>query len=328
MKEVEIRPQNIFDEYLRLAKKDAVDYFSGVEKVEFDCPACNASGEHAFSKSGFDYSLCPACQTLYVAPRPKEEAFTHYYTESPSSKYWATTFYKKTAEARREKIWKPKAALIAKVLAPYGLGDKNIVDIGGGYGIFAEEMMKHTPRSVMIIEPAPHLAQICREKGFPVIEKFLENVEEADLPKGGKVFVSFELFEHLYSPKDFLSHLFSLMRAGDIFIFTTLSGLGIDIQLLWENSKSVSPPHHLNLFNPKSAELLLKKVGFDVLKSETPGKLDLDIMSNSREHIKDRFWKTFLAEADDSVKIKWQNLISETGWSSHMMIVCQKPKGS
>ena len=42
------------------------------------------------------------------------------------------------------------------------------------------------------------------------------------------------------------------MSAGDLFIFITLSSTGVDIQGLWENSKSVSPPHHLNFFNPYS----------------------------------------------------------------------------
>lgn len=327
MKEAEIRPQNIFDEYLRLARKDTVDYFSGAKTVPFSCPACDGDGEPAFTKDGFDYASCPACRTLYVSPRPAEDAFTRYYTESPSSKYWATTFYKETADARREKIWKPKAALIAKILEPHGLGDRCVLDIGGGYGIFGEEMKRHGPGSVVIIEPAPHLAKVCREKGFGVVEKFLENVTPADLPEGKKAFVSFELFEHLYSPKEFLSRLFSLMRAGDLFIFTTLSGLGVDIQVLWEKSKSVSPPHHLNFFNPKSAELLLRKVGFEVLRQETPGRLDVDIMANSREDVKDRFWQSFLSTADEGTKAKWQQLIAETGWSSHMMIVSRKPGG-
>lgn len=326
MKEAEIRPQSIFDEYLRLARKDTVDYFSGVEKLPFPCPACGGDGEPAFAKNGFDYASCPGCRTLYVSPRPREEAFTRYYTESPSSKYWATTFYKETADARREKIWKPKASLIAELLAPHGLTDRHVLDIGGGYGIFAEEMKTHGPKSVVIIEPAPHLAKICREKGFGVIQKFLEQVVPADLPDGKKAFVSFELFEHLYSPKEFLVRLFSLMQPGDLFIFTTLSGLGVDIQVLWEKSKSVSPPHHLNFFNPESAELLLKRVGFEVLRRDTPGKLDLDIMANSVGDVEDRFWKNFLALADEATKARWQALISETGWSSHMMIAARKPE--
>ena len=38
-------------------------------------------------------------------------------------------------------------------------------------------------------------------------------------------------------------------NSGDSFIFTTLSGMGADIQTLWEDSKAVSPPMHLNFIN-------------------------------------------------------------------------------
>jgi hypothetical protein len=70
---------------------------------------------------------------------------------------------------------------------------------------------------------------------------------------------------------------------------------------------------------------LLSKVGLDCLKVTTPGKLDIDILNNSCNLIKDRFLKTFIMYATDEEKAKWQEMISETGWSSHMMVVCQKP---
>ena len=96
MKEEEIRPQKLFDEYLRLAKKDSETYFSDVERVVGSCPACSTVSEYAFEKNGFKYEVCPNCQTLFVNPRPVASAFSKFYTESPSSKYWASTFYKET----------------------------------------------------------------------------------------------------------------------------------------------------------------------------------------------------------------------------------------
>ena len=182
-----------------------------------------------------------------------------------------------------------------------------------------------TGAPVTVIEPSPYLSESCRERGIPVIEKFLEDVNKNDLPKEKKVFVSFELFEHLHDPGLFLRRVSELMRSGEVCIFTTLSGSGIDIQGLWKDSKSVSPPHHLNFFNPHSIKILLSKVGLDCLKVTTPGKLDIDILNNSCNLIKDRFLKTFIMYATDEEKAKWQEMISETGWSSHMMVVCQKP---
>ncbi len=327
MKEEDIRPRAIFDEYLRLTAADTLTYFGAVARVPISCPACGAAGVAAFTKSGFAYDVCPACHTLYVSPRPVAEAFAAYYTESPSSRYWASTFYKQTADARREWLWRPKARAIQSIIERYASGDAGhtVVDIGGGYGLFAEEMSKLSGHRLIVIEPGPDLAAACRDKSLEVVQKFLEDVSLADLPEGGKVFVSFELFEHLHSPEKFLQTLKGLMSPDDLFIFTTLSGTGIDIQALWEDSKSVSPPHHLNFFNPRSVRLLFTRLDLEVVEVTTPGKLDIDILANNRSDIKDRFWKTFVETASEGEKQQWQATVSETGWSSHMMVVVRRP---
>lgn len=325
MKEEEIRPAKIFDEYLRLAREDTDTYFGEAERQNGDCPACGTKGTPVFVKYGFAYESCLMCQSLFVNPRPMAEAFSRYYTESPSSKYWASTFYKETADVRREKLWKPKARLIRDTLDRYGADQHTLIDIGGGFGLFAEEMRDLSGQAPIVIEPGPHLAEVCRQKSLPVIQKFLEQVEPADLPSGPKAFVSFELFEHLHDPAGFLGQLKHLMASGDLFIFTTLSGCGVDIQVLWEDSKSVTPPHHLNFLNPRAAAILLARLGLETLEVTTPGKLDIDIMANNQAAIKDRFWQTFVATASDIEKGQWQQMIAASGWSSHMMAVCRKP---
>ena len=325
MKEEEIRPKKIFDEYLRLAKQDTKTYFSEVERVSGFCPACESSGDYAFDKNGFCYEVCPHCQTLYVNPRPDAEAFSKYYTESPSSKYVASTFYKETAAARREKLWKPKARLILDTLEEYHSSDHLIVDIGGGFGLFADEIRLLSGRAPVVIEPGPDLAAACRDRSLNVVEKFIEDVVPDDMPTGPYVFVSFELFEHFHDHSIFLGQLLKLMQSGDLFIFTTLSGTGVDIQALWQDSKSVMPPHHLNFLNPISVDVLLARLGFESLSITTPGKLDIDILANNFESIKDRFWRTFIATASQVQMEEWQRVIAASGYSSHMMLVCRKP---
>ena len=325
MKEEEIRPKDVFDEYLRLAESDINRFFVHDPRTEILCPACGKQGEFSFQKKGFNYQVCPHCATLYVSPRPSPEAFVKYYKESESIKFCATSFYKVTAEARREKLWKPKAQMVWDILLANNALHHEIIDIGGGYGIFAEEYEKLSPKKVSIIEPGPLLAKVCENKGLSVIEAFLEAVDPEQLPEGPKAFVSFELFEHLHNPESFLSCLTGLMKAGDLFLFTTLSSLGVDIQALWEDSKSVFPPHHLNFFNPYSVKVILQGKGLEVLEVSTPGKLDIDILCNSSAHIKDRFWQRFVKHADDDQKALWQRTIAESGWSSHMMVLAKKP---
>ena len=324
MKENDIRPQNIFQKFLSLSVDDIPTYFSNVELLHQSCPACGEQASPVFEKHGFTYERCPGCKTLFVNPRPVKSAFERYYTESPSSKFWADEFYRETALSRRALLWKPKAHQIKQLLDNYATGYCSVIDIGGGFGLFAEAFNEITGKLPQIIEPSPGLAAACREKSLPVIEKFLEDVEDHELPSGQKCFVSFELIEHLPDPNAFLHQLKHLMKKEDLFIFTTLSGTGVDILALGESSKSVSPPHHLNFFNPWSIELLLTKLGFDCLQVTTPGKLDIDILCNNEALIKDPFWRTFLDLATEEHKSVWQHIISETKWSSHMMVVCRK----
>ncbi len=326
MKEEDIRPKKIFDEYLKLTNLDTKTYFGDCEREKVNCPACKTPGTFFFSKSNFDYEECPECLTLFVSPRPIASAFDKYYREAPSADYWATTFYKETGDARRELLWKPKAKIVKNIIDEWmdQKDEYSVVDIGGGYGIFCEEIEILTNRKSIVIEPGPSLAKICREKGLSVVEKFLEEVVTEDLPSGKKVFVSFELFEHLHSPEDFLKSLNKVMSVHDLFIFTTLSGTGIDIRVLGEHSKSVSPPHHLNFLNPKSIPMLLKRLGMEALNITTPGKLDIDIIQNGSTHIKDQFWKSFLKLASDHDKTILQKAIQDTLSSSHIMVVCKK----
>ena len=207
MKEEEIRPQYIFDEYLRLAKKDTQKYFSERSREEVVlCPACNANGKLSFTKHNFNYVECHFCHTVFVSPRPSAEAFSLYYQESESAIFWASTFYKETAAARREKLWHPKALMICDIIKRFGTDEYSLVDIGGGYGIFAEEYEKISGQRVTVIEPGPALALVCRDKGLKVVQGFLEEINPEQLERGAKTFVSFELFEHLHDPENFLFH--------------------------------------------------------------------------------------------------------------------------
>lgn len=326
MKEEEIRPQTIFDEYLRLATEDEKKFFAIGERQHVECPACDQKASFTFMKNSFAYEECPNCLTLFVNPRPSEEAFSRFYVEGESSKYWVSMFYKVTDVARREKLWQPKARIIRDLVLTFSDENYKIFDIGGGYGIFAEEYEKVSGEKVIVIEPSPAFADICRSKKIKVLQAFLHEIKHEQLEHGPKAFVSFELFEHLHDPGQFLRDVYQLMEEKDLFIFTTLSSIGVDIRVLWQHSKSVYPPGHINFFNPKSIKILLEKIGFKVLTVITPGKLDIDILCNNKEHIEDRFWRAFITYASEDEKRAMQNFISESGFSSHMLILAQKTK--
>lgn len=329
MNEEDIRPEKLFKQYLELAEKDAQDYFCHAPYYYISCPACGSEGNHLlFRKMMFDYVECDKCRTLYVNPRPHEEAFNAYYTDSPSVRFWATNFYKETEKSRRERLIKPKAAMIKQYVEKYfpKLPENScVIDIGAGYGVFCEELQKIMPDiAVLGIEPAKALQEVCRNKGIKLIPRFLEDVESEDLLDYNVLAaVSFELLEHLHDPGKFIGHCSQLLKPGSLLIFTTLTWDGFDLQVLRERSNSIHPPHHINFFTKASISRLLENNNLEVCEILTPGKLDIDIVTKQISDVKDPFIRS-LIEGSEDVKEMFQQFLRDAKLSSHMMVIARR----
>jgi len=326
MKEQEIRNRDAFARYLELVQQDITSYFADPGQfTKVACPACS-SQNHApeFRKVGFLYVTCLECETLFVNPRPTPTALKEFYLHAPSSRYWIEGFFLPVAEARREKVFRPRADYIAERFSTSSF--MTVGDIGAGLGLFLEELRKRWPDYRMVaIEPSPEMAAICRSKGLDVAEATIEELQghegQFDLV------TAFELLEHLYEPRVLLDQAFRLLRPGGYFLATTLNGNGFDIQVLWEQSKSVFPPHHLNFLNPRSLAGLCESVGFLVEEVSTPGELDWDIVEGAI--MKDgmdagRFWSVLARGVTESRKREFQSWLSQCGLSSHMRVLARR----
>jgi SAM-dependent methyltransferase len=322
MKEQDIRDLAVFRRYLELSRQDADRIFSDHSRFEkIACPACESKEQVAeIDKHGFTYVRCPQCETLFVNPRPKVADLQKFYSESESTTFWVNEFFKPKAENRRTLMFRPRAEAIAQRFPEKANG--KVGEIGAGFGIFLEELQKLWPNCQSIaIEPSREMAQICADKGLQVIETMFEDLAAAE--NDFDLLTSFELVEHLQDPFGFFSKARKCLRPGGALFFTTLSGFGFDIQLLGKDSKSVSPPHHLNFFNPKSIELLLKRAGFGRVETSTPGRLDWNIVENSIKEGSDAgpFWRRFVEHAESQTKEELQEWLSRHGWSSHMRVI-------
>ena len=309
-----------------MVKADAEKIFKDRSTFQhFRCPACAEDRSVVqFIKDNFQYVQCPSCLTLYNDPRPQYGDIQKLYRDSESTKFWVDKFFSPFAEARREKIFRPRAEYIASKFPHFR--SAVIGDIGAGFGLFLEELrILWKEARLCAIEPSEDMAQICSSKGFNVIKTMVEDIEERNA--SFDLLTSFELVEHLYEPISFFKKINALLKPGGVFYLTTLNGLGFDIQLLWEQSKSISPPHHLNFFNPSSISLLLKQCGFEVIEVATPGKLDWDIVDTAAQEEKvdiGRFLGTVRTFGSDTAKEKLQEWISEFNFSSHMRVFARK----
>jgi len=333
LKEQDIRPDEMFQEYLRLAEEDVKNNFRDVSYQFINCPACKSTNTtFAFQKTGLNYEYCEDCMTIFLNPRPNAEAFHRYCQKGSFVTFWAQKMYKQTESSRREKIIAPRAQMTLEKIRKFGNFENIgiVADIGAGYGTFCQEMAKLVPAGVEVlaIEPATGFADICREKGLNVVPKYLETMTPADFLQQDEprsvVFTSFDVLEHLHDPLEFLTCCWKLLKPDDLMIMSMPSGTGLDVLELWERSKNLAPPHHINFFNPISIEILLSRSGFETCDIITPGKLDVNILENNVEYITDRFILTFLKMADQKAKDDFQAFVQKHNLSSHMMVTARR----
>jgi SAM-dependent methyltransferase len=330
MKEQDIRPADLFEKYLELSAHDAHAFFADRSRFRaVPCPGCDSDAAvPAFTKEGFDYVECRSCGTLFVSPRPDRSALDRFYGDSPSATYWAETFFPASMANRREKIFAPRVARVLELLN--GCEPRTVIDVGAGYGLFLEEYCRLRPDvRLLAIEPGRKLAKVCRAKGFETLER---PVEDAALWAGAAdLAVCFEVLEHVYSPIEFIESMARLLRPGGRILVSSLGVDGFDIQVLWERSRSVSPPHHLNFPSVSGFVRLFERAGLVDVSVLTPGRLDVDIVRNAVAEdpsIADgnRFVRLLLQKRSSAAHDAFQQFLAANALSSHVWVLASKPE--
>ena len=335
MREQDIRPADILATYLDLSRRDAETYFPDPGSLPSgDCPGCGAAHEKSirlYEKFGFPVVECSNCETMYVNPRPAAEQLDAFYRDSPSTEYWANTFFPLVAEARRELIFAPRARdVLAMTTAAIGT-PRIVMDIGAGYGLFLSELRKLLPDAdLRAVEPGKSLADRCRAMGLPTFEGFAEDAAN-DPGWSGKadLVASFEVIEHLPDPLSFVSTMRGLARPGGLVFLSGLCGDGFDIRVLGARSNAVSPPHHLSFLSQKGVRALLARAGLECLSFQTPGKLDVDIVRGALQAddtvVSDPKIRELVQGKDTNAKVAFQKKLVAECRSSHMWILARRP---
>ena len=328
MKESDIRPQELHDEYIRLCNIDAETFFPiNREREDINCPACNSQiKKKAFEKQNFGLEICNDCESMFVSPRPPASDFFNFYKDSPSSTYWAEVFFPSVMDARRENMFKPKAEEITEIFFNKDFNINTIVDVGAGHGIFLEEWKKiNSSSSIYAIEPGKKMADICRSKGIETLEKIAEEAEE--FYQKADLVTSFEVIEHSYDPLEYVKALKKLAKKDGYVLVSGLTVDGLDIQILGKSSKAIAPPFHLNFLSVEGLHKLFERAEFSEIDVITPGKLDLDIVLNtfSKKEL-DRKGLNFLNlinKRGDRVKDKFQEFLRDSRLSSHVWVIAR-----
>ena len=207
----------------------------------------------------------------------------------------------------------------------YGVDTNTLLEVGAAFGTYCVEMRsRNIFKRIVAVEPTPSLAETLRQKEIEVIEDVIENIDFSEKDKFDVV-VNFEVIEHLFSPRDFLLNCHKLLKKGGLFIVTCPNGKGFDFVVLGEKCNSMDH-EHLNYFNPGSLSLLLRRTGFEVLETLTPGKLDAElvrkkIVSGELDVSNQPFLQQVLVDKWPQTGEKFQEFLSQNGLSSNLWIL-------
>jgi len=326
MKESDIRNSKTLKKYQSLVDKDINKYFKNnikLKNVNYKSWGCKKV-KKIFNKKNFTYYQCSETRTIFADPRPTPKLLEDFYSNSKSSNFWFKEFFLPKLKNRTKKIFKPRANFFVKKFNKYKR--KRFLDIGAGMGIFLLELRKKWPNgNFYALEPSKVLANQCKLSGLKVLETTIEKLDH----KKNKfdVISSFELFEHMYDPKLFLNKVYKSLNKKGVFYFTTLNGMGFDIQALGKNSDAIYPPYHLNFFNPKSIKILMKNIGFKKVEVDTPGELDWNIVENNLSKVEESskiLFRYFSKKTTKQQKVKFQDFLKKNNLSSHMRVVATK----
>ena len=330
LRETEIRPDELMAAQAERFAKDVGRLLQRRDEfVSIPCPACDADDfRAAFEKSALTYVTCRVCETMYINPRPSPAVLEHYYATSENYWYWNKYIFPASEGARREKIFRPRAERVVEICRRQNVPMNVLMEVGAGFGTFCEEVqhLKAFGR-VIAIEPTPDLSETCRRKGLEVIQKPIEQVRLND-GEVVDVIATFEVIEHLFSPRDFLRGCASVLGPGGLIIITCPNVKGFDVVVLQALSDTVDV-EHLNYFHPDSLSSLLRQSGFEVLEAMTPGKLDAELvrkkaLGGAFDLSSQPFLHEVLIDRWEQVGGAFQEFLADNLLSSHMWVVARK----
>jgi len=141
---------------------------------------------------------------------------------------------------------------------------------------------------------------------------------------------AFGVIERVFSPKKLLQIAKSSLGDNGIFFITGSSISGFDLQVLWNNSKTIFPPDRMNLLSIEGLSILFEKNGFEIIEMSTPGQLDVELVKNTIKNEKNvsipRFISYMLEKRDENSHHSFQEFLQHFRLSSHFRIAAKKIK--
>jgi hypothetical protein len=320
----EIRPPGMYSRLRAQSLLDAKAFFGDSGRLEaVSCPACDGDeASLAFAKHDFSYQECGRCGSLYVSPRPTVAALRRYYEESEAGRLRVEYFVGDTTAARLEHVVSSRIDWLCSVLPQPRRTGRHYVDVGVAYPRVFEEIGR--------LEYFDHL--YAAELPHGMVTHVATHGVRMGLPDSGSAaaVTGFEQLEHQAAPAAWLSRIRDLLAEDGVVFLTTRSVSGFDLQILWDAAPYIFVPEHLNLFSLRGLEILLERMGFELIELSTPGQLDVELVRDAVQGDPSiplpRFVRRLISEGSVEAYEDFQEFLQKYRLSSHVRVAARKSK--
>ena len=320
-KESDIRPESIYNEYKKLLSKDIGKYFSDRSMLkEIVCPGCSdENSDMAFNKMGFSYRSCKKCSSLFVSPRPDDEALRNFYRNSSAGLFLRKTFLKDTLDSRSQKVFSYRVQWIVGLIEEYMPSAEVVLDYWTRYPTFLKQLDDvGLLRSIISFMPE------CYEQEGLLPKNVNVSIDDGIVEDSVDIFVVFEVVERISDPEKIFVTARKACRKDGLFIMTSTTSSGFEYQVLGENSPNVIPPDRINLLSLEALRSRIEKAGFEIIEISTPGRLDVEMVKKAYEKNPDipldPFWKYLFRHRDENAVHALQEYLQQFQLSSHVRI--------
>ena len=328
--ELEIKPQAMLEEYSRLLENDVKSLLADPKRLRrTDCPAClSKSHSRALKRYGLAYRECDRCRSLFVSPRPTEDALAGFYVNSNAARYWREKIQADTRETRREKVYRPRVNWVLDVLDRHGTALQSGIVVGYHSDLLIDELarIEKSITPLIVTNPVAEIEFAGHE--YPgVTVKPTPIAGLAQLGPAAMV-LAFDFLDRCADPDGFVGATRGCLAPGGLLFATTTLISGFDLQVLWDRSKNIYPPDRLNLLSAEGLSALLERHEFEMLEFSTPGMFDVEIVR--RAVLSDpkakwpRFIRYLVESRDENALSALQEYLQRFRLSSFARVVARK----
>ena len=242
--------------------KNSSTSFSASSRISVACNVCGHNSAKFFcSKEGFNYVRCFSCRHVYVKDRVPEEQILHIYAtrvshhSDPIKEQWDFS------DVKHRYFYQPILKTISDLIPP-----GRLLDIGCSTGAFLNAAQKEgwAPEGLELELPSIEIAQ---KHHLTVHQATLH--EKNFLKDSFSAITMWGVLEHLSDPKAIVQEIYRILKPGGVFAFSTPNISCLGWKFLKTDWGCIAPVAHLNLFNIKGCQAILKDTGYHIHRLET-----------------------------------------------------------